>query len=128
QQAFGRPGEADLQPLIRAQARELEGLVLAVEPRPADPRPPSRPLSAYTGTYVNALFGSWTVAERDGALEVLAGPAGYRAALSPWNGESFHLLWPGVISAPVEVPFKADPGGRVSGFTYQGYGFRRLES
>lgn len=128
QQAFGRPGEADLQPLIRAQARELEGLVLAVEPRPADPRPPSRPLSAYTGTYVNALFGSWTVAERDGALEVLAGPAGYRAALSPWNGESFHLLWPGVISAPVEVPFQADPGGRVSGFTYQGYGFRRLES
>ena len=62
QQAFGRPGEADLQPQIRAKARELEGLLLAVEPRPANAKPPSRHLSAYTGTYVNDLFGSWTVA------------------------------------------------------------------
>jgi hypothetical protein len=83
QQAFGRPGEADLQPGIRAKAGRLESLLLAVEPRPADPRPPARPLSAYTGTYVNDLFGSWTVAERGGALEVLAGPARYRASLRP---------------------------------------------
>jgi CubicO group peptidase (beta-lactamase class C family) len=125
QQAFGRPGEADLQPEIRARAGRLEGLLLAVEPRPADPTPPAQPLSSYTGTYVNDLFGSWTVAERDGALEVLAGPARYRASLRPWNGETFQLLWPGVLSSPVEVPFQVDRGGRVSGFVYLGYGFRR---
>lgn len=125
QQAFGRPGEPDLQPEIRPRSRQLESLLLAVEPRPADPTPPARPLAAYTGTYVNDLFGSWTVAERDGALEVLAGPARYRAALRPWNGETFQLLWPGVLSSPVEVPFQAARGGRVSSFVYQGYGFRR---
>ncbi|MEA5417519.1 serine hydrolase, partial [Synechococcus sp. BA-132 BA5] len=126
QQAFGRPGEADLQPQIRAKARELEGLLLAVEPRPANAKPPSRPLSAYTGTYVNDLFGSWTVAEQNGALVVLAGPARYRASLGPWNGDTLHLLWPGVISSPVEVPFQSDGGGRVSGFDYLGYSFRRV--
>ena len=126
QQAFGRPGEADLQPRIRAKARELEGLLLAVEPRPANAKPPSRPLSAYTGTYVNDLFGSWTVAEQNGALVVRAGPARYRASLGPWNGDTLHLLWPGVISSPVEVPFQSDGGGRVSGFDYLGYSFRRV--
>jgi CubicO group peptidase (beta-lactamase class C family) len=125
QQAFGRPGEADMQPQIRSKARDIEGLLLAAEPRPTDPKPPARPLSAYTGTYVNDLFGSWTVAERNGSLEVLAGPARYRAPLDPWNGETFQLLWPGVLSSPVEVPFQADRSGRVNGFVYQGYGFRR---
>jgi CubicO group peptidase (beta-lactamase class C family) len=125
QQAFGRPGEPDLQPEIQAKARQLESLVLAVEPRPADPKPPSRPLAAYTGTYVNDLFGAWTVAERDGALEVLAGPARYRASLGSWNGDTFQLLWPGVLSSPVEVLFQSDQGDRVSGFLYQGYRFRR---
>ncbi len=126
QQAFGRPGEADLQPQIRAKAQQLEGLLLAVEPRPAQAKPPSRPLRAYTGTYVNDLFGSWTVAEQNGALVVLAGPARYRASLGPWNGDTLHLLWPGVLSAPVQVPFQSDGGGRVSGFDYLGYGFRRV--
>jgi CubicO group peptidase (beta-lactamase class C family) len=126
QQAFGRPGEADMQPQIRARARDLEGLLLAAEPRPADPRPPARPLAAYTGTYANDLWGNWTVAERNGSLEVLAGPARYRAPLSPWDGETFHLLWPGVLSAPVQVPFRSDGAGRVSGFDYLGYGFRRV--
>jgi CubicO group peptidase (beta-lactamase class C family) len=125
QQAFGRAGEVDLQPAIRAKARRLEGLLLAVEPRPAYPQPPGRPLAAYTGTYANDLFGSWSVVERGGALEVLAGPARYRAPLKPWNGETFHLLWPGVISSPVDVPFESDRSGRVTRFTYLGYVFSR---
>jgi hypothetical protein len=125
QQAFGRPGEADLQPEIQARGRRLESQLLAVEPRPADPKPPALPLSAYAGTYRNELFGSWTITEREGPLEVLAGPARYRAALSPWNGETFHLRWPGVLSSPVEVRFQSERGGRVSGFGYLGYRFRR---
>nr|WP_286194863.1 serine hydrolase [Synechococcus sp. CCY 0621] len=95
-------------------------------PRPADAKPPSRPLAAYTGTYINDLWGTWTVAEHNGSLEVLAGPARYRAPLTPWNGDTFHLLWPGVLSAPVQVPFASDSAGRVSGFDYLGYGFRRV--
>lgn len=43
QQAFGRPGEADLQPAIRAKAQDIERLLLAAEPRPADAKPPARP-------------------------------------------------------------------------------------
>lgn len=95
-------------------------------PRPADAKPPSRPLAAYTGTYINDLWGTWTVAEHNGSLEVLAGPARYRASLGPWNGDTFHLLWPRVLSAPVQVPFASDSAGRVSGFDYLGYGFRRV--
>jgi CubicO group peptidase (beta-lactamase class C family) len=125
QQAFGRPGEADLQPEIQARGRRLESQLLAVEPRPADPKPPALPLSAYAGTYRNELFGSWTITEREGPLEVLAGPARYRASLSPWTGETFHLRWPGVLSSPVEVRFQSERGGRVSGFGYLGYRFRR---
>jgi hypothetical protein len=30
-----------------------------------------------------------------------------------------------VLSSPVEVPFHSDRGGRVNGFDYLGYGFRR---
>ncbi|MCP9791879.1 serine hydrolase [Vulcanococcus limneticus Candia 3F8] len=126
QQAFGRPGEADLQPAIRAKAQDIERLLLAAEPRPADAKPPARPLAAYTGTYRNDLWGTWTVAERDGALEVQAGPARYRAPLTPWNGETFALRWPGVLSSPVQVPFRRDAAGRMSGFDYLGYGFRRV--
>ncbi|MFY8148603.1 MAG: serine hydrolase [Prochlorococcaceae cyanobacterium] len=126
QQAFGRPGEADQQPQIRAKAQEFETMFLAVQPRPTDPRPPALPLQRYTGTYTNDLFGSWVVTQRDGALEVLAGPARYRAPLTPWDGETFRLLWPGVISAPVDVPFQRDAAGQVSGFTYEGYRFRRM--
>jgi CubicO group peptidase (beta-lactamase class C family) len=125
QQAFGRPGEADLQPQIRARSRQLEEMLLAVAPRPANPRRPARPLAAYAGSFSNDLFGRWTIAERNGALEVLAGPARYRAPLIPWNGETFQLLWPGVISSPVEVPFQADRSGRVLSFDYLGYRFNR---
>lgn len=113
---------------ILARARRLERQVLAVEPRPSNPRPPSRPLAAYSGTNGNDLFGAWKEVEREGALEVLAAPARYRAALSAWNGETFRLLWPGLISSPVDVPFRTDPGGRVSGFEYQGCDFRRVDS
>ncbi|MFM7676084.1 MAG: serine hydrolase [Synechococcus sp.] len=126
QQAFGRPGEPDLQPQILERGRKLEGLLLAVAPPPTNPKPPSLPLSAYTGTFDNDLFGTWTVAERAGSLEVLAGPARYRASLSPWNGDTFRLLWPGAISAPLEVPFQLDTTGRVGGFLYDGYTFRRV--
>ncbi|APD48061.1 hypothetical protein BM449_07100 [Synechococcus sp. SynAce01] len=125
QQAFGRPGEPDMQPEIRAKANELESLLLAVEVKPTNSKPPSLPLPAYTGTYVNDLFGSWTVAQRDGALQVLAGPADYRGSLTPWNGDTFQLLWPGVISSSVDVPFQTDANGQVSGFLYEGYQFTR---
>ncbi|MCP9820958.1 hypothetical protein KBZ18_15870 [Synechococcus sp. Cruz-9H2] len=57
---------------------------------------------------------------------MLAAPGRHRASLSLWDGETFRLLWPGVISAPVEVPFEADAAGQVTGFTYEGYAFRRM--
>ncbi len=57
---------------------------------------------------------------------VLAGPARYQAPLPPWNGETFHLLCPGALSAPVPVPFASDGAGRVSSIDDLGYGFRRV--
>jgi len=45
--------------------------------------------------------------------------------LTPWNGDTFQLLWPGVISSSVDVPFQTDANGQVSGFLYEGYQFTR---
>lgn len=118
QQAFGRPGEADLQPRILARGRELESRLLAAEPQPADPKPPAHRLSAYAGTYGNNLFGSWRISERGGSLEVLAGRARYRAALTPWDGETLRLRWPGErfripgSSVPLPVALCPQPHGQ----------------
>ncbi len=57
---------------------------------------------------------------------VMVDPARDRAPLTPWNGETFHLLWPGALSAPVPVPFASDGAGRVSSIDDLGYGFRRV--
>jgi CubicO group peptidase (beta-lactamase class C family) len=126
QREFGRAGEADLQPAIREKSHKIEELLLAPATRPEKPSAPAHPLADYTGVFTTDLFGQWEIAAKDGALEVLAGPARYRGSLTPWDGETFHLLWPGVISAPVEVEFTSDKQGRVVSFEYLGYQFRRV--
>lgn len=126
QREFGRAGEADLQPAIREQSRKIEQLLLAPQTRPEKPAAPAHALSDYTGVFTSDLFGQWEIAAKDGALEVMAGPARYRGSLTPWDGETFHLLWPGVISAPVEVEFRSNKSGRVVAFDYLGYEFRRV--
>lgn len=126
QREFGRDGEADLQPAIREKSHKIEELLLAPQERPENPAPPPHPLEACTGVFTNDLFGQWEVAAKGDALEVIAGPARYRGALTPWDGEVFHLLWPGVISAPVDVKFAVDDRKRVVSFDYMGYEFRRV--
>ncbi|WP_186699934.1 hypothetical protein [Cyanobium sp. NS01] len=51
------------------------------------------------------------MAEQEGALEVLAGAARYRAPLTPWDGETFNT----------------SPDGRATSFSYDGYRFQRRE-
>lgn len=126
QREFGHAGEADLQPAIREKSHKIEELLFAPEERPENPAPPAHPLEAYTGVFTSDLFGRWEVAVKDDALEVVAGPAGYRGALTPWDGEVFHLLWPGVISAPVDVKFAGNGAGRIVSFDCMGYEFRRV--
>lgn len=125
QREFGHGGEEDLQPVIREKSLRIEELLLAPQTRPANPAPPAHPLPDYTGVFTSDLFGQWEIAARDNALEVIAGPARYRGALTPWDGEVFHLLWPGVISAPTELKFSGNDAGRIVSFDYMGYEFRR---
>lgn len=126
QQEFGREGEADLQPAIRERSLMIDKLLLATDPRPENPAPPEHSPEDYTGVFNNDLFGQWEVAREDDTFAVLAGPARYRGALTPWDGEIFQLLWPGVISGPVDVKFTSDAQGRVVSFDYKGYEFRRV--
>ncbi|MBE2180691.1 MAG: serine hydrolase [Chthoniobacterales bacterium] len=126
QREFGRDGEEDLQPAIREKSHKIEELLLAPQERPENPAPPAHPLEAYTGVFTNDLFGQWEIAVKDAALEVIAGPARYHGALTPWDGEVFHLLWPGVISAPVDVRFAVDDRKRIVSFDCMGYEFRRV--
>lgn len=129
QQEFGREGEPDLQPEIFSKGEQIEEMLLQPEPNPKNPAPASFALAEYEGTYVGDLFGQWkVVAAADGKpeLKVIAGPAGFTGQLTYWDGDTFHLLWPGVISAPTPVTFTILPDSQVKSFEYSGYSFDKI--
>ena len=76
--------------------------ILSPQP-PADPVP-AQPLSSYVGTYRNDFWGSATVAERDGKLELGLGPRGDSFELRHWDGNVFTFSFvaenapPGTVS------------------------------
>ena len=61
---------------------------LAGKQPPADPAP-AQPLSRYVGSYRNDYWGTATVVEKDGALNLTLGPRGQSFALQHWDGETF---------------------------------------
>ena len=125
QRALGQPGEASLQPAIRRQADGIQEMLMAPEEAPTDPKPIPRPLEDYVGTYTNDLYGTWRIELNSGPdpgevpLIVLAGAAGYRGTVVPWDGDEMRVSWPIVINVPTEIKFG---DGR---FTYRGYVFVR---
>ncbi len=125
QRELGRGGEENLQPEIREKNDQIEKVLLAPEERPAEAKPTPQPFERYVGAYTNDLFGTWRIELNSDASEgaapliVKAGPAGYEGTIVPWDGDTLHLSWPIVISAPSEITFAAD------GFTFLGYEFGR---
>jgi CubicO group peptidase (beta-lactamase class C family) len=112
-------GEADydMQDAIMDRSKKIkEMLGLDRTVKPENPRPPSKDLDAYTGTYENELYGEFTILKDGGSLKVEAGPAKYTGSLTHVNYDTFYLKWPVFISAPDEVSFVIDAQGNVTEF------------
>ena len=60
----------------------------ATLPPPKNP-PPSKALSAYTGTYTNEYFGALDVSEEQGRLILRLPPRGAYYELTHWDGDTF---------------------------------------
>ncbi len=132
QEAFSRPGEADLQAAIFNKAEKLNDLVMQKPEPPKDAEPLRHPLAAFTGTYQSDLFGKWTIGLNKGAdaksypLVAHAGKTGYPGKIRSWDGNTLAIEWPIFISVPTEIPFNfAAENSPAIGFTFEGYDFLR---
>lgn len=67
-----------------------------LEPKPARPANATPPLalSRYTGSYVDEVYGTATVAEQDGNLTLVYGKRPVQCNLSPWDGNTFAVTCP----------------------------------
>lgn len=107
----------DMQAEIRQRAKKLESMLgLTNIVQPENPKPASKELGAYTGTYENELYGRFTLLQDGDHLKVEAGPAKYTGALTHVNYDTFYLKWPIFISAPDEVTFVIDAKGNITEF------------
>lgn len=95
QQYFGID-TTDITALSLKQFQETNAALLAPKPvRPADAAPPL-PLTRYTGSYTDDLYGKATVAEKDGNLTLTFGKNPQTLFLSPWDGNTFAASLPPV--------------------------------
>jgi CubicO group peptidase (beta-lactamase class C family) len=97
-----------------------QGLV-ALQP-PRNPKaPPSHELAAYTGTYIDSLYGHQSVRLADGHLTLqMGGPKGQVGDLNQWNGDTFVTMWRDPLFRevyPSLVTFSADSRGAIAQVT-----------
>lgn len=122
---LGRSGE-DMQAAIRERSVMIEKMVLPPTP-PENAKPPTAPLSAFCGTYVNSHYGRWEVVERDGALLFIAGPAKLKGKLTPWDANDFLVSWPLVNAGKAMAEFRLHQN-RATAFTFdEKFLFRRIQ-
>jgi CubicO group peptidase (beta-lactamase class C family) len=121
--------EYDMQDAIMERSKKIkEMLGLDTTVKPENPRPPSKDLDAYTGSYENELYGEFSVVKDGDTLKVEAGPAKYTGTLTHVNYDTFYLRWPIFISAPDEVSFVIDAEGNVTEFIDDPLGrFKRVD-
>lgn len=107
----------DMQAEIMERSKKIDSMLgLDTTVKPENPKPPSKDISAYTGTYENKLYGRFVVLEDGDNLKIEAGPAKYTGRMTHVNFDTFYLKWPIFISAPEEVTFIIDAEGNVTEF------------
>lgn len=77
---------------LKAFRNETAELLAPPAVRPENATPP-RTLSAYTGSYVNDIFGTATVTEKNGNLTITLGKKPATLLLSPWDGNTFTTVY-----------------------------------
>ena len=105
----------DLQAEIRARQAQIDAL-LAPDPPPAAPGPPSLPLAGYTGTYRSDVYGRFTVVQDGDGIRLEAGPAAYPGKLAHVSRDTFALSWPSVAAGSQQLTFTVGPDGQASQF------------
>lgn len=132
QQMFGREGEEDLQPVIRAKADKIEEILLGSDDTAqAEKDLSADQIQAFVGRYTNDLYGVWEVVRDDkeaSTLSMLCGPAKYKATVTLIDKNTLGIKFPIGISALEEVKFEIKKGESATSFTFDGYSFRRLGS
>jgi len=90
-------GRTRHEPEIRAKGHELESRSFWLsEVKPTNSSPLVCPAAVHRHLYVNDLFAaSWNRGQRGWGLQGAGGASRYRGSLTPWNGDTFQLLWPG---------------------------------
>jgi CubicO group peptidase (beta-lactamase class C family) len=79
--------------------------------------PPPLPLDKYAGTYVDSLYGEFTIAVKNNALEMTR--AGLTAPLVYWSTNNFRwMLPPSEITGPMFIKFEISPENVVTGIYF----------
>lgn len=94
---------------LRARAREAQKRAEAQ--RVANTRP-SLPLSAYAGTYVDSLYGTVVIREREGGLSLSFGSQ-WAGDLEHWHFDTFRVRFDTPVLGAIPVHFRLNPAGKV---------------
>src|ERR1700712_23434 len=106
----------DLQKQIRGEQVAWNSLVEIPKP-PSGAKPLRRALNAFTGRFVNPLYGSLNVVREGDSLHVRIGDHDYPARLMHWSDDSFLLTFDNPDIAPGLLVFWFDTGAdHASGF------------
>jgi hypothetical protein len=106
----------------KAQIRgDFAETMAALQPPKNPNAPPSHELAAYTGTYIDSLYGKQTVRLENGHLTLqMGGPNGQVADLNQWSGDTFVTMWRDPLfheTYPSLVTFSVDSGGNIAQVT-----------
>jgi CubicO group peptidase (beta-lactamase class C family) len=127
---FGNPHKDWRQIFKDKQAKDKAAK--ASQKPPAQPAPPL-PLERYTGVYQNPVYGQIRLAAPDKALTAVCGPKEVKAALTPWDRDTFKFSWPdaGDTDETTLAVFTIGPEGKAQSLFLnwdEGAKFKRVEA
>lgn len=99
--------------LEQQRARAAAAQARAGVPRKTVGGKPSLPLSEYTGTFVDSLYGEMVVTEQAGTLKLTFGP-NWQSPLEYWNAENFRVKFDTPVLPAFFVQFIVSPASKVN--------------
>ena len=109
-----RDWSAEMLEAVNALKKQVEALKAEYEPKPIGGTKPSLPLSEYTGTYANDLYGEIKILENNGNLVAELGPYAVRENLDHWDFDIFQMTFSSPLLPDLPVTFIIDVTGGVS--------------
>jgi len=116
---LGRPTHdwsAEMQPMYAALAEERKSAERRIDAAHAAGTRPSLSLDRYAGVYSDSVYGTATVALKDGKLVATFNPLAY-ATLEHWHYDSFMAYWNKAYRGRQLVTFRLADDGTVLGLT-----------